>query len=63
MGNVDLKNRHAWVNIGSAKVKTKGIGIPLNSVVLYVLKNFKGKRPTHVFSYKGNPIKRAGLVV
>lgn len=57
--NVDLKNRHAWVNIGSAKVKTKGIGIPLNSVALYVLENLKGKHPIHVFSYKGNPIKRA----
>ena len=57
--NVDLKNRHAWVNIGSAKVKTKGIGIPLNSVALYVLKNLNGKQPTHFFTYKGNPIKRA----
>lgn len=57
--NVDLKNRHAWVNIGSAKVKTKGIGIPLNSVALYVLENLKGKHSTHVFTYKGNPIKQA----
>ncbi|WP_442903271.1 tyrosine-type recombinase/integrase [Gilliamella sp. Fer1-1] len=57
--NVDIKNRHAWVNIGSGKVKTKGIGIPLNSVALYVLENLQGKHPTNVFTYKGNPIKRA----
>ncbi|WP_245174461.1 tyrosine-type recombinase/integrase, partial [Gilliamella intestini] len=46
--NVDIKNRHAWVNIGSGKVKTEGIGIPLNSVALYVLENLQGKHPTNV---------------
>lgn len=54
---VDLNKRHAWVNIGDGKVKSRGIGVPLNSLAIAVLESQKGKHQINVFTYKGKPIK------
>jgi len=56
---VDLKKKVAWINSNQAKAG-KAIGIPLNSDALDVLKNQKGKHETYVFTFRGEPVKKAG---
>lgn len=70
---VDLKRRLAWIHPDQAKAR-KAIGVPLNGEAMLVLRRLEGKHPTHVFTYRGKPIrqvntkawksalKRAGIV-
>lgn len=52
---VDLERRCAWVHADQAKAR-KAIAVPLSSAAVVVLRGQIGKHPTHVFSYRGNPI-------
>jgi integrase len=52
---VDLGRRTAWVHPDQAKAR-KAIAVPLSNAAVVVLRGQIGKHPTHVFSYRGNPI-------
>jgi integrase len=52
---VDLGRRTAWVHPDQAKAR-KAIAVPLSNTAVVVLRGQIGKHPTHVFSYRGNPI-------
>ncbi|MCX7125385.1 MAG: site-specific integrase [Gammaproteobacteria bacterium] len=53
--NVDLSNKHAWVNADEAK-GAKAISVPLNLDALAILKRRLGTDPKYVFTYKGKPV-------
>jgi len=53
---VDLQRKVAWIHSDQAK-GGKPIGIPLNSDAMRVITSQRGKHPTRVFTYKGNPVK------
>lgn len=55
---VDMSRRCAWIHPEQAKAK-KAIAVPLNDEALAVIREQIGKSQTHVFSYKGKPIKQA----
>lgn len=52
---VDVERRRAWVHADQAKAR-KAIAVPLSNAAVAVLREQLGKHPTHVFSYRGNPI-------
>ena len=52
---VDLKRRTAFIPGSQAKAR-RGIAVPLSSDAVAVLKRWKGKHPTHVFSFRGKPV-------
>ena len=55
---IDLGQRQAW--LWADQVKTRqAIAVPLNNAAIAVLRQQWGKNPTHVFTFKGNPIKTA----
>jgi integrase len=54
--DVDLVRRTAWVHPDQAKAK-RAICVPLNADAVRVLEALEGVHPTHVFSYRGEPIK------
>jgi len=56
---VDLENKRAWINSNQAKAD-KAIGIPLSDIAIEVLKSQKGKHEVFVFTFRGNPLKKAG---
>jgi integrase len=54
--DIDTARRTAWVHPDQAKAK-RAICVPLNADAMRVLEALAGGHPTHVFSYKGKPIK------
>ena len=55
---VNLVQKYAYINAESAKGK-RTIRIPLNSVAMEVLESRAGIHKTHVFSYRGKPVRKA----
>lgn len=55
---VNLELRHAWVKGINSKNKS-AIAIPLNDAAIAILQRQKGKHPTRVFTYKGEPFTAA----
>ncbi|MCZ7564781.1 MAG: site-specific integrase [Burkholderiales bacterium] len=52
---VDLVKRLAWIHPDQAKAR-KAIGVPLNAEAVAIATRQIGKHPTHVFSFRGEPI-------
>ena len=52
---VDLQRHHAWVP-GSQHKNGKPHAVPLNEMALSVLLRQVGKHPTHVFTFRGEPV-------
>lgn len=55
---VDLRRKTAWIHPDEAKAR-QGIGVPLNSMAVGVLKRCQGKHAERVFTYNGEPIAYA----
>jgi len=55
---IDMQRHCAWIHGDQAKAG-KDIAVPLNNDALVVIRQQIGKHPTNVFTYKGNPIKKA----
>jgi integrase len=56
---IDLQRKVCWIHPDQAKAK-KAIGIPLNADAVAVIRRFIGKHDIYVFTYKGNPVLKAG---
>lgn len=54
---VDLTRRAAWVHADQAKAR-KAIAVPLSAAAVIVIREQIGKHSTHVFSYRGKPVRR-----
>jgi integrase len=54
---VDLERRHAWVHADQAKAK-EAIAVPLRHAAVAILRRWLGRHSTHVFCYRGKPIKQ-----
>jgi integrase len=54
---VDLSHKHAWIHPDQAKAR-RAIPVPLNDTAMRVLRAQRGKHPTRVFTYEGQPIKQ-----
>lgn len=64
---VDIARRTAWVHPDQAKAR-KAIAVPLSATAVAVVRGQVGKHATHVFSFRGKPVRqvntkawRAGL--
>jgi len=55
---IDMLRKVAWIHADQAKAR-KAIGVPLNDDAITVLRSQIGKHTSRVFTYKGNPIKKA----
>ena len=53
---VDVSRQLAWIHPDQAKAR-KAIPVPLNGEAVALVRKRVGKHPTHVFSYRGKPIK------
>ena len=56
---VDLVRRLAWIHPDEAKAR-KAIAVPLNAEALALISRQIGKHLTHVFSFRGKPIRQVG---
>ena len=56
---IDMQRHVAWIHPDQAKAE-KAIGVPLNEDAIKVLKTQIGKHHTHVFTYFGKPVSKAG---
>jgi integrase len=54
---VDLVRRLAWIHPDQAKAR-KAIAVPLNADAVLVIRAQIGRHPTHVFSFKGKPVRQ-----
>lgn len=54
---LDLTRKVAWIHPDQSKTK-KAYAIPLNAEAVAVIRRQIGKHPTHVFTYRGKPVKR-----
>jgi integrase len=54
---VDLTRRTAWIHADQAKGR-KAIGVPLSAAGVIVIREQVGKHETHVFSYRGKPVRQ-----
>ena len=54
---VDLARRTAWVHADQAKGR-KAIAVPLSAAAVIVIREQLGKHSTHVFSFKGKPVRQ-----
>src|SRR5471032_2803427 len=54
---VDLVRRLAWVHPDQAKAR-KAIAVPLNAEAAQIVRKRLGKHSTHVFSFRGQPIRQ-----
>jgi integrase len=57
--NVDLVNRHAWVNAEEHK-NGSAHAVPLNAPAMSVLEKRQGVHPVFVFTYQGGPLEQVG---
>ena len=55
--DIDLMNRHALIQPEQSKTN-KPIPVPLNQKAIELIKNQRGKHPTHVFTYNNKPVTR-----
>lgn len=53
--NIDLENKHAWVNADEAK-GAKAISVPLNADAMHILKKRFGIHRNYVFTYQNHPV-------
>lgn len=53
---VDLARKVAWIHPDQAKAR-KAIAIPLSDMAVLVIRGQLGKHDTHVFSYRGKPVR------
>ncbi len=58
---IDMQRRVAWIHPDQAKA-AKAIGVPLNDDAAAILKAQTGKHHTHVFTYEGKPVGKAGTL-
>ena len=56
---VDMQRKVAWIHPDQAKAK-KAIGIPLNADAISVIRLQLGQHYSRVFTFKGQPVKKAG---
>ena len=54
---VDLVKRLAWVHPDQAQVR-RAIAVPLNAEAVAIVTRQVGRHPTHVFSFRGEPIRQ-----
>ena len=54
---LDLVRRIAWIHPDQAKAR-KAIAVPLNAEAVLIIRRQVGKHPTHVFSFKGMPVRQ-----
>lgn len=54
---VDLVRRTAWIHADQAKAR-KAIAVPLSAAAVVVIREQIGKHDTHVFSYRGQPVRQ-----
>ncbi len=54
---VDLVRRLAWIHPDEAKAR-RAISVPLNADAVSIIRRWSGKHPTHVFSFRGTPIRQ-----
>ena len=54
---VDLVRRLAWIHPDQAEAR-KAIAVPLNAEAVLVIRAQIGRHPTHVFSFKGKPVRQ-----
>jgi len=54
---VDLVRRLAWIHPDEAKAR-KAIAVPLNAEAVALISKQVGKHQTHVFSFRGRPIRQ-----
>ena len=54
---LDLVRRVAWIHPDQAKAR-KAISVPLNAEAVVLIRKQLGIHPTHVFSFKGKPIRQ-----
>ena len=55
---LDMQRRCAWV-YGDQTKSGHDLAVPLNADALAIIRQQLGKHPTHVFTYKGRPLKKA----
>ena len=53
---VDLARKVAWIHPDQAKAR-KAIAIPLSDMAVLVIRGQLGQHDTHVFSYRGQPVR------
>ena len=58
---IDMQRSVAWIHPDQAKA-AKAIGVPLNEDAVTILKAQIGKHRSHVFTYEGNPVGKAGTL-
>jgi len=56
---IDMQRKVTWIHADQAKAK-KAIGIPLNADAIQAIRSQLGKHDRYVFTYKGNPVLKAG---
>jgi len=54
---VDLARRTAWIHPDQAKAR-KAIAVPLSAAAVVLLRERIGKHETHVFSFRGKPVRQ-----
>ena len=54
---VDLTRRTAWVHADQAKAR-KAIAVPLSAAAVIVIREQIGKHSTHMFSFRGKPVRQ-----
>jgi len=54
---VDLVRQLAWIHPDQAKAR-KAIAVPLNAEALALVSKQVGKHATHVFSFRGQPVRQ-----
>ena len=54
---VDLSRRTAWIHPDQAKARM-AIAVPLSAAAVIVIREQIGKHSTHVFSYRGHPVRQ-----
>lgn len=54
---MDLARRVAWIHADQAKAR-KAIPVSLNAEAILLLRKLEGKHRTHVFSFRGKPVKQ-----
>lgn len=59
LSQIDIERECAWIHADQAKAK-KSIAVPLSPDAIAVLKQEIGKHKTFVFTYKGEPVTKAG---
>ncbi len=57
--NVDLDNRHAWINAEEHK-NGSAHSVPLNAPAMSVIQKRRGIHPVYVFTYQGQPLEQVG---